>query len=113
MTLDQYEKLPPEEKEHFAICEECGEVLTDLLVRIGILKKDLDYHLIRASVFAEPLTSWEWPNGCLVRSCSWASGTRKWEFWERSVHVFPLLLPSRLSPSCRMAGLYLQGASLL
>jgi Fe2+ or Zn2+ uptake regulation protein len=26
MTLDQYEKLPPEEKEHFAMCEECGEV---------------------------------------------------------------------------------------
>jgi Fe2+ or Zn2+ uptake regulation protein len=26
MTLDQYEKLPPEKKEHFAMCEECGEV---------------------------------------------------------------------------------------
>jgi hypothetical protein len=26
MTIDEYEKLPPEEKEHFAMCEECGEV---------------------------------------------------------------------------------------
>jgi hypothetical protein len=26
MTLDEYEKLPPEEKEHFAKCSECGEI---------------------------------------------------------------------------------------
>jgi hypothetical protein len=27
MTLDEYEKLPPEEQEHFARCEKCGEML--------------------------------------------------------------------------------------
>jgi hypothetical protein len=26
MTLDEYEKLPAEEKEHFAKCSECGEI---------------------------------------------------------------------------------------
>ena len=26
MTLDEYEKLPPEEKEHLARCETCGEM---------------------------------------------------------------------------------------
>ena len=26
MTPDEYEKLPPEEKEHFAKCTECGEI---------------------------------------------------------------------------------------
>ena len=26
MTPDEYEKLPPEEKEHFATCPECGEI---------------------------------------------------------------------------------------
>jgi hypothetical protein len=26
MTTDDYEKLPPEEKEHFAKCSECGEL---------------------------------------------------------------------------------------
>ena len=26
MTLDEYEKLPPEEQEHFATCSECGEI---------------------------------------------------------------------------------------
>ena len=26
MTTDEYEKLPPEEKEHFAECRECGEM---------------------------------------------------------------------------------------
>jgi hypothetical protein len=26
MTLDEYEKLPPEEKEHFAKCSECDEI---------------------------------------------------------------------------------------
>jgi hypothetical protein len=26
MTLDEYEKLPPEEKEHFAKCSTCGEI---------------------------------------------------------------------------------------
>ena len=26
MTADEYEKLPPEEKEHFAKCAECGEI---------------------------------------------------------------------------------------
>jgi hypothetical protein len=26
MTHDQYEQLPPEEKEHFAKCAECGEI---------------------------------------------------------------------------------------
>ena len=26
MTLDEYEKLPAEEKEHFANCSECGEI---------------------------------------------------------------------------------------
>jgi len=26
MTADEYEKLPPEEKEHFAKCTECGEI---------------------------------------------------------------------------------------
>jgi hypothetical protein len=26
MKLDEYEKLPPEEKEHFAKCAECGEI---------------------------------------------------------------------------------------
>ncbi len=26
MTLDEYEKLPSEEKEHFAMCAKCGEV---------------------------------------------------------------------------------------
>jgi hypothetical protein len=26
MTLDEYEKLPREEKEHFASCAECGEI---------------------------------------------------------------------------------------
>jgi uncharacterized OB-fold protein len=26
MTLDEYEQLPSEEKEHFAMCAECGEV---------------------------------------------------------------------------------------
>jgi hypothetical protein len=26
MTPDEYEKLPPEEKEHFARCSECGEM---------------------------------------------------------------------------------------
>ena len=26
MTLDEYEKLPPEEKEHFATCSECGKM---------------------------------------------------------------------------------------
>ena len=26
MTLDEYEKLPPEEQEHFARCEKCGEM---------------------------------------------------------------------------------------
>ena len=26
MTLDEYDKLPPEEKEHFASCAECGEI---------------------------------------------------------------------------------------
>jgi hypothetical protein len=25
MTLDEYEKLPPDEQEHFARCAECGE----------------------------------------------------------------------------------------
>ena len=44
----------------------------------------------RFSAFGEPLTSWESLNGCLVGCCSWASGTRNWEFSERSVHVFPL-----------------------
>jgi hypothetical protein len=27
MTKDDYEQLPPEEKEHFARCSECGEIL--------------------------------------------------------------------------------------
>jgi len=26
MTADEYEKRPPEEKEHFAKCAECGEI---------------------------------------------------------------------------------------
>jgi hypothetical protein len=26
MTADEYEQLPPEEKEHFARCSECGEI---------------------------------------------------------------------------------------
>jgi hypothetical protein len=26
MTADEYEELPPEEKEHFARCTECGEM---------------------------------------------------------------------------------------
>jgi hypothetical protein len=26
MTLDEYEQLPPEEKEHFAICTKCTEI---------------------------------------------------------------------------------------
>ena len=26
MTRDEYEKLPPEEKEHFATCSECGAI---------------------------------------------------------------------------------------
>jgi hypothetical protein len=26
MTLDEYDKLPPGEKEHFASCAECGEI---------------------------------------------------------------------------------------
>jgi hypothetical protein len=26
MTADEYEKLPPEEKEHFAQCSECEEI---------------------------------------------------------------------------------------
>jgi hypothetical protein len=26
MTLDEYEQLPAEEKEHFAMCEKCGEI---------------------------------------------------------------------------------------
>jgi hypothetical protein len=26
MTFDDYETLPPEEKEHFARCSECGEI---------------------------------------------------------------------------------------
>jgi len=26
MTLDEYEKLPPDEQEHFARCAECGEI---------------------------------------------------------------------------------------
>ena len=26
MTLDEYEQLPSEEKEHFAMCAVCGEV---------------------------------------------------------------------------------------
>jgi hypothetical protein len=26
MTFGDYEKLPPEEKEHFARCSECGEM---------------------------------------------------------------------------------------
>jgi hypothetical protein len=26
MTLDEYEKLPPEEQEHFAKCQKCGEM---------------------------------------------------------------------------------------
>jgi hypothetical protein len=26
MTLDEYRKLPPEEKEHFGSCAECGEI---------------------------------------------------------------------------------------
>jgi hypothetical protein len=26
MTLDEYDKLPPEEKEHFSPCTECGEI---------------------------------------------------------------------------------------
>jgi hypothetical protein len=26
MTLDEYEKLPPEEQEHFAKCSKCGEI---------------------------------------------------------------------------------------
>ncbi len=29
MTTDEFEKLPPEEKEHFAECAECGECLID------------------------------------------------------------------------------------
>jgi uncharacterized C2H2 Zn-finger protein len=27
MTADEYEKLPPEEKEHFYRCPECGQVV--------------------------------------------------------------------------------------
>jgi hypothetical protein len=26
MTIDEYEKISPEEKEHFAECTECGEI---------------------------------------------------------------------------------------
>jgi len=26
MTEDDYDKLPPEEKEHFAKCSKCGEI---------------------------------------------------------------------------------------
>jgi len=26
VTPDEYEKLPPEEKEHYAECSECGEI---------------------------------------------------------------------------------------
>jgi hypothetical protein len=26
LTLAEYEKLPPKEKEHFAKCEKCGEI---------------------------------------------------------------------------------------
>jgi hypothetical protein len=26
MTAAEYDKLPPEEKEHFATCSECGEI---------------------------------------------------------------------------------------
>jgi len=26
MTTDEYEELPPEEKEHFAKCAKCGEL---------------------------------------------------------------------------------------
>ena len=125
--------------------------LTNLLVKIGILKNDLDYHLIRASmviiflffgyqkwfeyeaqallpyisngplifwmirfsVFGEPLTFWESPNGCLVGCCSWASGTRSWEFSEGSEHVFPLSPPSRSSRLCLTAGPRLRAGSPL
>jgi hypothetical protein len=26
MTADEYEQLPPEKKEHFAMCAKCGEI---------------------------------------------------------------------------------------
>jgi RNA polymerase-binding transcription factor DksA len=26
MTANEYEQLPPEEKEHFATCSECGQI---------------------------------------------------------------------------------------
>jgi hypothetical protein len=66
--------------------------LTNLLVKIGVLKNDLDYHLIRAS------------------SCSQASGTRNWGFSELSVYALSLV-PSRLSRLCQMAGLRLPAGS--
>ena len=124
--------------------------LTDLLVKIGILKRDLDYHLIRASMVIiffffgyqkwfeyeaqallpyisnGPLIFWmypvfgirgatyflgiaEWLFGGLLFLGFW---NKKWESSERSVHVFHLSPPSRLSRSCRMAGLYLRVGSL-
>ena len=92
--------------------------LIHTLIRLGILKKDLDYHLVRASMIvifflfgyqkwfdyeaqtlipfisngpliswmylvfgvAGPAGSWGFRNGCLVRSCFWASGIRGSEF---------------------------------
>jgi len=103
------------------------KLITDWLIKLGILKKDLDYHLIRASMVviffffgyqkwfdyeAQALIPYinHGPlirNGCLGRSCSPGSGTRNSESlapWAGAP------ASSRQPPSfrsCQMAGLRL------
>jgi hypothetical protein len=53
MTRDQYEQLPPKEKEHFAKCQECGEMFdrrsldevlfdTDHIPQFGLVAEDVE-----------------------------------------------------------------------
>src|SRR5260370_22163008 len=67
-------------------------LLIKLLTKLGLLKKDLDYHVVRASTVimlaffgyqkwfgyeAHTLIPfWAFRNGCSSRSCSWDSGIR-------------------------------------
>ena len=67
-------------------------LLIEILTKLGLLKKDLDYHLVRASMVIiyfffgyqkwfpyeaqGPVGFWGFRNGYLARSCSWDSGTK-------------------------------------
>jgi hypothetical protein len=48
MTSDEYEKLPPEEQEHFAKCSEWGEIFDRRSVRAVLVAGMVEQSLVQA-----------------------------------------------------------------